>query len=62
MIPDTRPWLYISSKINIGRNFLEDVIATEDGIGSEKKRTITLQKLNKKIYLGISITVKSQIT
>ena len=37
MIPDTRPWLYISSKINIGRNFLEDVIATEDSIGSEKK-------------------------
>ena len=40
-------------------SFLDYGIVAEEGIGSEKNKTIKLEKLNKKSYLGISITVNS---
>ena len=54
-------FFFILLVFQVSFSFFDDAIVAEDGIDSENEQTITLQKLNKKIYLGISITVKSPI-
>ena len=54
-------FFFILLVFQVSFSFLDDAIVAEDDTGSDKKKhykTITLQKLNKKIYLGAPITVK----